>query len=194
MSLMMLLTLQSSLVFWRPMPETLSIVTTQTEPKRTHRQIPGTQTLNQTLRKYYVPYEVINNAEIARYITPYGIGLDLGPEGFKWIYDVTDYASLLEGQVTFTAGNQQELIDLRFEMIEGTPVRDLKEISYYINRESRSYSSIADDINFQNKEIAIHPEAKTHKLVTRVTGHGHNTDDNTSHIAVSGPTSNITSN
>ena len=147
--------------------------------KKDSSAIPGTQTLNQTLRKYYVPYEVINNAEIARYITPYGIGLDLGPEGFKWIYDVTDYASLLEGQVTFTAGNQQELIDLRFEMIEGTPVRDLKEISYYINRESRSYSSIADDINFQNKEIAIHPEAKTHKLVTRVTGHGHNTDDNT---------------
>ena len=141
--------------------------------------IAGSQTLNQTLRKYYIPYEVINNVEIARYITPYGIGLDLGPDGFKWIYDVTDYASLLEGQVTFTAGNQQELIDLRFEMIEGTPARDLKEISYYINRESRSYRNMADDVNFKNTEIDIHPEAKTHKLVTRITGHGHNTDDNT---------------
>lgn len=136
-------------------------------------------TLNQTLRKYYIPFEVINNIEIARYITPYGIGLDLGPDGFKWIYDVTDYVSLLEGQVTFTAGNQQELIDLKFEMIEGTPVRDLKEISYYINRESRTYRNIADDVNFQNETVNIHPEAKTHKLVTRITGHGHNTDDNT---------------
>jgi hypothetical protein len=141
--------------------------------------IASNKTLTQTLRKYYIPYEVINNAEIARYITPYGIGLDLGPEGFKWIYDVTDYAMLLDGQVTLSAGNQQELIDLKFEMIEGTPVRDLKEISYYINRESRSYRNIADDVNFQTTEIDIHPEAKTHKLVTRITGHGHNTDDNT---------------
>ncbi|MFT5512024.1 MAG: hypothetical protein ACI8SE_000418, partial [Bacteroidia bacterium] len=147
--------------------------------KKDSTAISGSKTLNQTLRKYYVPYEVINNVEIARYITPYGIGLDLGPEGFKWIYDVTDYASLLEGQVTFTAGNQQELIDIKFEMIEGTPARDLKEISYYINRESRSYRNMADDVNFQNTEIDIHPDAKTHKLVTRITGHGHNTDDNT---------------
>ncbi|MFT5725243.1 MAG: hypothetical protein ACI9JN_002367 [Bacteroidia bacterium] len=147
--------------------------------KKDSSAISGSQTLNQTLRKYYIRYEVINNVEIARYITPYGIGLDLGPDGFKWIYDVTDYASLLEGDVTFTAGNQQELIDLRFEMIEGTPVRDLKEISYYINRESRSYRNMADDINFQNTEIALHPDAKTYKLVTRITGHGHNTDDNT---------------
>ncbi len=147
--------------------------------KKDSTAISGSQVLQQKMTKYYIPYEVVNNVEIARYITPYGIGLDLGPDGFKWVYDVTDYASLLEGEVTLSAGNQQELIDLRFEMIEGTPVRDLKEISYYINRESRSYRNIADNVNFQEMEIDINPEAKTHKLVTRITGHGHNTDDDT---------------
>lgn len=144
--------------------------------KKDSSAIPGSQTLNQQMRTYYIPFEVINNVEIARYITPYGIGLDLGPNGFRWIYDVTDYAELLSGQVTLSAGNQQELIDLRFEMIEGTPMRDLKEISYYINRESKTYKSIADDASFTAQELSIHPDAKTHKLVTRITGHGHNTD------------------
>jgi hypothetical protein len=144
--------------------------------KKDSSMVANPTTLTRTMSPYMAYSERVNNIEIGRYITPYGIGLDLGPDGFRWVYDVTDYAELLEGRVTFSAGNQQELIDVKFEMIEGTPVRDLKEISYYINRSSRRYSDIADDIAFTNKKIAIHPEAKTHKLVTRITGHGHNTD------------------
>ena len=150
--------------------------------KKDSTALSGFNSLNRTMNPYYVPFEVINNIEIARYITPYGIGLDLGPDGFKWIYDVTDYADLLQGQVTLSAGNQQELIDLRFEMIEGTPSRNIKEVSYYINRESRQYRAIADNSVFTEKSIALHPDAKTHKLITRITGHGHNTSsDNQPH-------------
>jgi hypothetical protein len=141
----------------------------------------ATSNITKSISTYYVKYEVVNNIEIARYITPYGIGLDLGPDGFKWIYDVTDYADLLSGMVTLSAGNQQELIDLRFEFVEGTPNREVKEISYYINRENRNYRSIADNTNFTEKAIAIHPEAETFKLKTRITGHGHNTDEGKDH-------------
>ena len=49
--------------------------------------------------------------EIGRFITPYGINLDLGPNGFQWVYDVTDYEPLLHDSVEFSAGNLQELID-----------------------------------------------------------------------------------
>lgn len=147
--------------------------------KKDSSSISTSQQLVRTLQPYYIPYEVVNNIEIGRYITPYGIGLDLGPDGFKWIYDVTDYAELLSGKVTLSAGNQQELIDLRFEMIEGTPARDLKEISYVIPRTSKSYRSIADDESFPETDVDINAEAKTFKLVTRITGHGHNTDNNT---------------
>ena len=55
--------------------------------------------------------------EIARYITPYGINLSLGPNGFTWIYDVTDYMPLLTDSVKLAAGNTQELLDLKFIFI-----------------------------------------------------------------------------
>ncbi len=39
-------------------------------------------------------FEIIEPFEIARFITPYGKRLDLGLNGFTWIYDVTDYEPL----------------------------------------------------------------------------------------------------
>lgn len=126
------------------------------------------------LKPYYTKFEVINNIEIGRFITPYGIGLDLGPEGFEWIYDVTDYASLFQGDVTLTAGNQQELIDLRFDMISGTPPRDVKKIHYLSNRESRRYVDITNDVHFSADTLDLLPESETYRLTTRITGHGHN--------------------
>ncbi|MBI1305188.1 MAG: T9SS type A sorting domain-containing protein [Bacteroidetes bacterium] len=140
-----------------------------------------TSTLTKTEHEYFVPYEVVNNIEIGRYITPYGIGLDLGPDGFKWIYDVTDYAYLLTDRVTLSAGNQQELIDLRFEFIPGETPRDVKRIDYYANQESRLYRDIDDDKYFKSDTISLSADAKTFKLITRITGHGHNTDAGKDH-------------
>ena len=48
-----------------------------------------------------------------------GIGLDLGPQGFRWVYDVTDYSFFVD-TLEIRAGNQQ-LIDLKFVMIKGVP-------------------------------------------------------------------------
>jgi hypothetical protein len=51
--------------------------------------IATTQTFqNQAITVYNPPYEIIHDVEVARYITPYGIQFDLGPNGFTWIYDV----------------------------------------------------------------------------------------------------------
>ena len=54
--------------------------------------------------------------ELGRYITPYGINLDLG-QGFTWVYDVSDYAPLLHDSVHLSAGNWQEYLDLKFECL-----------------------------------------------------------------------------
>ncbi|MEI6457088.1 MAG: LamG domain-containing protein, partial [bacterium] len=79
------------------------------------------------LRKdqYYYgdPFEILERFELARYITPYGNNLSLG-DGWTWLYDLTDYAPLLRDSVHLTAGNWQELLDVKFKMIEGTPPRD----------------------------------------------------------------------
>ena len=67
-----------------------------------------TQTLqNQSQTVYNPPFEIIRDVEIARYITPYGIQFDLGPNGFTWIYDVTDYQQYLHGLVDLAAHNTQ---------------------------------------------------------------------------------------
>ncbi|NTV83122.1 MAG: LamG domain-containing protein [Bacteroidales bacterium] len=65
---------------------------------------PDTIFRKEMLPYYGEPFELIEEFEIGRYITPYGINLSLGP-GFTWIYDVTDYAPLLQGMVDLSAGN-----------------------------------------------------------------------------------------
>jgi hypothetical protein len=105
--------------------------------------------------------------EIARYITPYGIGLDLG-EGWTWVFDVTDYAPMLRDSVHLTAGNFQELLDLKFYMIEGTPPRDVKKIE-------KVYSGYWNLAEFPEKvppkTIQLIDEASTFKVKTRTSGH-----------------------
>ena len=72
-----------------------------------------------------VPFEVVDRYELYRYITPYGIGLDLDEDGWSWWYDVTDYMHLLRDSVQLEAGNWQELLDLKFHFIEGEPAREV---------------------------------------------------------------------
>ncbi len=126
----------------------------------------------QTLeRDDWVYFSPIVRFELGRFITPYGIGLDLGPDGWTWIYDVSDYAPLLHGYVYLWAHNQQELIDLKFEFVPGTPPRDIVTIANVYDG-SHSYGSIADDINFPARQIVPDERASQYKLRTTISGHG----------------------
>jgi len=93
------------------------------------------------------PYEVVNTFELGRFITPYGNGLDLG-SGFTWVYDVTDFRPLLRDSVHISAGNWQELLDLKFMMIEGTPEREVIDIKklwsgkFYLNNIDESIAPV----------------------------------------------------
>ena len=133
---------------------------------------------NRTLEYYDEPEEIIEKFEIGRFITPYGINLDLGPDGFTWIYDVTDYAPLLRGDVDLSAGNNQELIDLRFAFIKGTPSRDVLSIDrVWGPRRSYKYRDLSDDTKLQKTTLSLLPEAKQFKVRTVITGHGHRSND-----------------
>lgn len=138
-----------------------------------------TETLaNQKLYYYKKPFEKITEYEIGRYITPYGKGLNLGPDGFTWMYDVTDYAPLLKGDVDFSAGNQQELIDVKFEFIPGETPRDVVAIQQLWGpMRSYSYRDLSDDKVLNPLEITLNEKTKTCKIITRLTGHGHNSND-----------------
>jgi hypothetical protein len=136
--------------------------------------IATTQTFqNQAITVYNPPYEIIHDVEVARYITPYGIQFDLGPNGFTWIYDVTDYQQYLHGLVDLAAHNTQELIDLKFAFIKGIPPRDvLKREPIWSEFKSYNFGQMAADAVLQAKPMVLSDTADMFKIKTRMSGHG----------------------
>jgi hypothetical protein len=130
------------------------------------------QTADSTLFRNDIEYySNIVRYELGRYITPYGINLDLGPEGTTWVFDITDYAPLLHNWVRLQAGNNQELLDLRFVMIKGTPPRTVRKIENLWSG-SFSYASLLDDRSGQAVFKRLDPGASMFQVKTRTTGHG----------------------
>jgi hypothetical protein len=139
-------------------------------------QVPfaGTNNLtNAPINYYQTPYEIINDVEIARFITPYGINFDLGPNGFYWIYDVTDYQQYLRDTVDLAAHNTQELLDLKFAFIEGIPPRDVHNRQpIWSDFRSYQFSNLASDVDLPSVPIVLADSSETFKIKTRLSGHG----------------------
>ena len=128
---------------------------------------------NSTISYFQAPFEVVIPFEIGRFITPYGIGFDLGPNGFTYVYDVTDYQSLLMGDVDFGAHNTQELIDIKFVFVVGTPPRDVISVDQlWGGLGSYSYYNLDNDLSLSAATIDPDPAGDMFKLRTRITGHG----------------------
>lgn len=116
------------------------------------------------------PIAITERFEIMRYVTPYGIGLDVG-EGFTWTMDVTDFAPLLTGRVYLDAPNQQEPIEITFDFIEGIPERNIIRLERIYD-----FYDVVYDADFENKiskkQIHVSPNEKMFKLKVIQTGHG----------------------
>ncbi|PLX09400.1 MAG: hypothetical protein C0596_02340 [Marinilabiliales bacterium] len=135
--------------------------------------------VNSDLVYYGEAYEVINTIQIQNFVTPYGIGLSLCSDGFTWVYDVTDYKAYLQGDVDLLSHNTQELLDLTFVFIEGTPVRnvlDFKQV--YVG--NFGHYNIANDISLTSTKVKRNAEAEMFSVKTRTTGHGMAGDGNCS--------------
>jgi len=117
--------------------------------------------------EYYDVFEVIERYELWRYITPYGIGLDLGA-GWTWVYDVSDYMPFLNDSVHLSAGNWQELLDVKFMMIEGIPPRDVIKVE---NLWKGTYWLNSIDSTVADMTVQLDPTASMYRLKTRTSGH-----------------------
>lgn len=153
---------------------------------------PATEYVNETLAYFSPAFEVIDRYELARYITPYGIGLTLGEEGWTWIFDVTDYAPLLRDSVQLEAGNWQELLDLKFAFIEGTPAREVKRVDAFWKG---THNLATFDENITDHVFSPAPGEEQFRLKTRASGHGFGSGNNcgefcfnTHSVAVNGQT------
>lgn len=134
--------------------------------------VPGTASLALVYHPYYgEPFEVIERYELMRYITPYGNGLNLG-DGFTWTVDITDYAPLLHDSVWIEAYNTQEDLELTFDMIEGTPARDVVGIRpLWLGNPNYGMTPSIEEF-LSPKKAYIEPEASAAKLRIIQTGHG----------------------
>lgn len=130
------------------------------------------------VRNDIVYYSPVVDYEIHRFITPYGINLDLGPDGFTWVEDVTDFAPILQNSVTLSAGNQQELIDLKFLFVKGKPARDVKSVQV-MWRKGGNFPDIVKNVAIPTIQLTPNKNATMYKALTRSSGHRFGGDANT---------------
>ncbi|WP_196885297.1 LamG-like jellyroll fold domain-containing protein [Aureivirga sp. CE67] len=160
----------SSVNYWEAVPEetidgeTGEVISTEdVTPK-------GTITIEDL--EYYRRWD--SRFEIMSFVTPYGIGLDLG-EGKTWSFDVTDFAPVFKDTRRITvegAGRWQEDMDIKFLFIVGTPPRDVVDIEQIWRAQSRGYDDIAADRYFAPKEMMMNADAEYFKIRSAITGHG----------------------
>ena len=133
-------------------------------------------TLYLTNYTWYNIYDVIENYELARVITPYGSGLANNWE-FTTVFDVTDFIQILRDSVEirchYSGWSSGFSATLDFEFIEGTPARDVMRIE---NVYTGSYNYI-NSTDFENtklteKIIETLPFNGGGKLRVTATGHG----------------------
>lgn len=113
--------------------------------------------------------------EIMSFVTPYGINLNMGPNGKTWTFDMTDYTPILKGAKRMTmerGGERQEDMDIQFLFIVGTPERDVLDIREIWRTESRSYTSILNDTYFAPRSVPLATSGDKFVVRTSITGHG----------------------
>lgn len=90
-----------------------------------------TDTMYQSFRTAYTVFEIINDIEIGRFISPYAKSF---PKSFQYDYwfDVTDYAPLLSDstqiRIRYEGYSYGFTANIDFMFVEGVPVRDVLEV------------------------------------------------------------------
>jgi hypothetical protein len=121
--------------------------------------------------------------ELARYITPYGLGYGPTWRG-EWLLDVSDFAGLLKDSVEIqyrhtgfeTNVGRGWIVDLEFVCIEGPPARDFIRVNKLWNG-NFSYGNQANPINTQLAPKSITLNANTQLLRSYIVQTGHSFGD-----------------
>ena len=133
-------------------------------------------TINIVQLDYYKRFPFYN--ELVSFVTPYGIGLDLGQNGKSWYLDMSDYANILKGskRLVMSGGVWQEELNLEFLFIVGTPPRNIVQYDQLWQGEYRLGSpTINEIINGTKMPTVAYPfsaGATSFKLKSSITGHG----------------------
>lgn len=131
--------------------------------------------------RVYEKYEVLEPYELARVITPYG-GYYSKTWTHSFRFDVTDFAPLLHDTVLlrafYSGWSSGFTVTLDFDLVEGTPARDVKAVRNIYNGEF-SYGSASNPLENQltQKSIALSATETQAKFRYTTTGHGFGADN-----------------
>ena len=138
-------------------------------------EVPADGNINIQTLTYYIKQHA--RYELLSLVTPYGNGLDLGPQGKTFTFDVTDFAPVLRGRkrlsVEFGGENQEEL-DIEFWFIKGTPERDVLNIQPIWPQGRGYFSEIQSDTRFESRQVPLMPTASSFIIRSAITGHEQN--------------------
>ena len=115
--------------------------------------------------------------EIVSLVTPYGNGLDLGPDGATFFFDVSEFAPILQGEKYMSmemGGQNQEEIDIQFWYIEGTPERDVLQIQNVWPFRRGYFDQILDDAVFEPRDVELSADGDKFVIHSSITGHQQN--------------------
>ena len=138
--------------------------------------------LHLTFYNWHSVYDVIENYELARVITPYGSGLANNWE-FTTVFDITDFIQILRDSVEirchYSGWSSGFSATLDFEFIEGTPARNVIKVE---NIYSGSYNYISSSDFEANKLIPQTKfiESNSTEAMVKMTTTGHGFDNNAS--------------
>ncbi|MBC8266934.1 MAG: T9SS type A sorting domain-containing protein [Flavobacteriales bacterium] len=125
---------------------------------------------------WYTPFDVIEDFELARVITPYGSGLANNWE-FTHTFDITDFVQILRDSVEirchYSGWSSGFSATLDFEFIEGTPPRKVVKVEN-IYSGGYSYTSTTDfEANkLYPKKFWIEQNSSNAMIKMTTTGHG----------------------
>lgn len=143
--------------------------------------IPSTHTIRQKMTPYYEVFEVVNNIELGRFISPYAKTF---PKNFQYdyVYDVTDYAGLLHDSTEFRIEYQGYSYGFTatWDMIyvEGTPARDVIKVENIYNGGYDYGQSTSIETALNAKSFTVPANASAVKARVIITGHGGESNEN----------------
>lgn len=139
--------------------------------------IAATNVIYQRYTSYYEVFEVINNYELGRFISPYAKTF---PKTFEYdyVYDVTDYANLLadadsaELRIEYQGYSYGFTATWDMIYIEGTPARDVVGIDhiYFGGYDYGQSTSIEQRLNEKSFTVPEGTDAAVARVI--ITGHG----------------------
>ena len=120
--------------------------------------------------------------EIGRYVTPYGV--ECG-----WSFDVTDYRSLLKGEVPLrsyidTWVQPGWLVNIQFDLISGVPEFPFTTVRNVWNYDYVVYGDTTNPVNISSVTEYIPSDAQQVDLKMITTGHGQGNTDNAAEFSL----------